>query len=196
MDVEDVRAMLGPYYALVREQLEQRGGTIEKFIGDAVVAVFGAPAAHEDDPERAVRAALAIREALAGANERDPQLGLHVRIGVNTGEALVELDTDPAAGESFVSGDVVNTASRLQAAAPIDGVLARRATRSSTSRWRRCWQRARRRPCSAGAPRTRCRGWGRRAATTMRAGSSAASVSATRRSTPSSSPPRGTRCRR
>ena len=111
MDVEDVRAMLGPYYALVREQLEQRGGTIEKFIGDAVVAVFGAPAAHEDDPERAVRAALAIREA------------------------LVELDTDPAAGESFVSGDVVNTASRLQAAAPIDGVLVGavtyRATRNS-----------------------------------------------------------------
>ena len=65
MDVEDVRAMLAPYYALVRQQLEQRGGTVEKFIGDAVVAVFGAPTAHEDDPERAVRAALAIREALA-----------------------------------------------------------------------------------------------------------------------------------
>jgi len=123
MDVEDVRAMLSPYYVLVREQLERRGGTIEKFIGDAVMAVFGAPTAHEDDPERAVRAALAIREAVDVANEQQPALGLHVRIGVNTGEALVSLDEDPAAGRTFVSGDVVNTASRLQQAAPIDGVV-------------------------------------------------------------------------
>lgn len=134
MDVEDVRAMLVPYYTLVREQLEYRGGTIEKFIGDAVMAVFGAPAAHEDDPERAVRAALAIREALAASNEQHPELGLHVRVAVNTGEALVSLDADPAAGESIVSGDVVNTAARLQTAAPIDsvvvGTVTYRATRS------------------------------------------------------------------
>ena len=132
MDVEDVRAMLAPYHALVRQQLEQRRGTVEKFIGDAVMAVFGAPAAHEDDPERAVRAAVAIGEALAASNERHPELDLHVRIGVNTGEALVALDARPAAGEGLASGDVVNTAARLQAAAPIDGIVVGDATYRAT----------------------------------------------------------------
>jgi len=132
MDVEDVRGMLAPYHTLVRQQLEQRRGTVEKFIGDAVMAVFGAPTAHEDDPERAVRAALAIREALAVSNERNPDLDLHVRIGVNTGEALVSLDARPAAGESMASGDVVNTAARLQTAAPIDGVVVGEATYRAT----------------------------------------------------------------
>jgi class 3 adenylate cyclase/tetratricopeptide (TPR) repeat protein len=123
MDVEDVRALQAPFYGLVRQRLEQYGGTVEKFIGDAIMAVFGAPAAREDDPERAVRAALAIREAVAGLDEPHPDVDLHVRIGVNTGEALVSLDADPAAGESFASGDVVNTAARLQETAPIDGVV-------------------------------------------------------------------------
>ena len=123
MDVEDVRAMLAPFYALVRERLEQNGGTVEKFIGDAIMAVFGAPLAREDDPERAVRAGLGIREAVAASNERDPELDLHVRVAVNTGEALVALDANPAAGEGIASGDVVNTAARLQSAAPIDGVV-------------------------------------------------------------------------
>jgi class 3 adenylate cyclase/tetratricopeptide (TPR) repeat protein len=132
MDVEDVRAMLAPYHALVRQQLEQRNGTVEKFAGDAVMAVFGAPTAHEDDPERAVRAALAIREALAVSNERHPELDLHVRIGVNTGEALVSLDANPALGESIASGDVVNTAARLQTAAPIDGVVVGEVTYRAT----------------------------------------------------------------
>jgi class 3 adenylate cyclase/tetratricopeptide (TPR) repeat protein len=132
MDVEDVRALLAPYHALVRQQLEQRNGTVEKFAGDAVMAVFGAPLAHEDDPERAVRAALAIREALAISNERRPELDLHVRIGVNTGEALVALDANPAFGESIASGDVVNTAARLQTAAPIDGVVVGEATYRAT----------------------------------------------------------------
>lgn len=132
MDVEDVRAMLAPYHALVRQQLVQRNGTVEKFIGDAVMAVFGAPTAHEDDPERAVRAALAIREALAVSNEQHPELDLHVRIGVNTGEALVSLDARPAAGEGMASGDVVNTAARLQTAAPIDGVVVGEATHRAT----------------------------------------------------------------
>src|SRR6201997_4719242 len=62
LDPEDVRAMLSPYYARLRSELERHGGTVEKFIGDAVMALFGAPVAHEDDPERAVRAALAIRD--------------------------------------------------------------------------------------------------------------------------------------
>jgi class 3 adenylate cyclase len=72
MDPEDVRAMLSPYYERLRSELERHGGTVEKFIGDAVVALFGAPVAHEDDPERAVRAALAIRDAIGELNESDP----------------------------------------------------------------------------------------------------------------------------
>ena len=133
MDVEDVRAMLAPYFALVRQRLEQYGGTVEKFIGDAIVAVFGAPVAREDDPERAVRAALAIREALAQSNESSPELDLHVRIAVNTGEALVALDANPAAGESIASGDIVNTAARLQGAAPTDGVVVGAITYQATA---------------------------------------------------------------
>jgi class 3 adenylate cyclase len=132
MDVEDVRGMLAPYHSLVRQQLEERGGTVEKFIGDAAMAVFGAPVAHEDDPERALVAALAIRDALALFNERNPDLDLHVRIGINTGEALVSLDARPAAGEGIASGDVVNTAARLQTAAPIDGVVVGEATYRAT----------------------------------------------------------------
>jgi len=117
MDPEDVRALLSHYHERVRAELERFGGTVEKFIGDAVVALFGAPVAHEDDPERAVRAALAIRDWTA--DEPD----LHVRLAVNTGEALVSLDARPEAGEGMASGDVVNTAARLQAAAPVDGIL-------------------------------------------------------------------------
>ncbi len=86
LDPEDVRALLGPYHAHVRAELERFGGTVEKFIGDAVMALFGAPVAHEDDPERGVRAALAIRD---WAVEQDGEL--QVRIAVNTGEALVSL---------------------------------------------------------------------------------------------------------
>src|ERR671931_1408324 len=88
LDPEDVRARLAPYYARVRSELERFGGTVEKFIGDAVVALFGAPVAHEDDPERAVRAAFAVRDAVAALNAEDAWLDLHIRIGVNTGEAL------------------------------------------------------------------------------------------------------------
>src|SRR5581483_1122553 len=115
LDPEDVRATLSPYYARLRAELERFGGTVEKFIGDAVMAVFGAPVAHEDDAERAVRAALAIR---AWAAEEDVEL----RIGINTGEALVTLDAKPGEGEALVAGDVVNTAARLQSSAPVNGV--------------------------------------------------------------------------
>src|SRR6201990_3761443 len=99
LDPEDVRALLSPYYARLRHELERYGGTVEKFIGDAVMALFGAPVAHEDDPERAVRAALSIRAAIDRLNDEDPDLDLHVRVGVNTGEALVVLDADAARGE-------------------------------------------------------------------------------------------------
>jgi class 3 adenylate cyclase len=134
LDPEDVRAIQTPYFARVREELEARGGTVEKFIGDAVMAVFGAPVSHGDDAERAVRAALAIRSAVAELNAADPELDLQVRLVVNTGEALVSLDADAKQGEGVVSGDVVNTASRIQQAAPVNGILVgnetHRATRS------------------------------------------------------------------
>src|SRR5437588_6295061 len=117
MDPEDVRALLAPYHARLREELERFGGTVEKFIGDAVMALFGAPVAHEDDPERAVRAALAIRDWVREEEQ------LQVRIAVNTGEALVTLDARPEAGEGMASGDVVNTTARLESAAPANGVL-------------------------------------------------------------------------
>src|SRR5438132_8087399 len=118
LDPEDVRATLSPYYARLRTELERHGGTVEKFIGDAVMALFGAPVAHEDDPERAVRAALAIRE---WAREQE---NVQVRIAVNTGEALISLGARPESGEGMAAGDVVNTAARLQSAAPVNGVLA------------------------------------------------------------------------
>jgi class 3 adenylate cyclase len=134
LDVEDVRRVLRPYYARLRAELEHYGGTVEKFIGDAVMALFGAPVAHEDDPERAVRAALAIHEAIAQINRADPSLDLQVRVGVTTGEALIALDARPVEGEGMASGDVVNTAARLQAAAPVDGVLVDQATYWATNR--------------------------------------------------------------
>ena len=99
------------------------------------MAVFGAPVAYGDDPERAVRAAVAIREAVHELNEADPDLDLQMRIAVNTGEALVTLSASAAHGEGMVTGDVVNTASRLQEAAPVNGILVGeetfRATRSA-----------------------------------------------------------------
>ena len=135
LDPEDVRAILTPYFARVRNEVESFGGTVEKFIGDAVMAVFGAPVAYGDDPERAVRAAVAIREAVHELNEADPDLDLQMRIAVNTGEALVSMSAGAAHGEGMVTGDVVNTASRLQEAAPVNGILVGeetfRATRSA-----------------------------------------------------------------
>ncbi len=126
MDPEDVRALLSPYYARVRSELERFGGTVEKFIGDAVMALFGAPIGHEDDPERAVRAALAIRDWVR-EEER-----LEVRVAVNTGEALITLGARPAEGEGMAAGDVVNTAARLQSAAPVNGVLVGETTYRAT----------------------------------------------------------------
>ena len=126
MDPEDVRAILEPYHARLRTELERRGGTVEKFIGDAVMALFGAPTAHEDDPERAVRAALAIRDWIREEGE------LQVRVAVTTGEALVALGARPTEGEGMASGDVVNTAARLQSAAPVNGILVDETTYRAT----------------------------------------------------------------
>ena len=127
MDPEDVAALLDPYHARLKAELERFGGTVEKFIGDAVMAVFGAPAAHEDDPERAVRAALAIRDWAEG--ER-----IELRVGINTGEALVSLGAHPAEGQTMAAGDVVNTAARLQAASPVGAILVGEQTFRATER--------------------------------------------------------------
>jgi class 3 adenylate cyclase len=135
LDPEDVRAIQTPYFARVREAIESFGGTVEKYIGDAIMAVFGAPVAHGDDPERAVRAALAIVDAVAELNADQVDLDLQIRIAANTGEALVSLGANTSQGEGIVAGDVVNTAARLQTAAPVNGILVGeetyRATRSS-----------------------------------------------------------------
>jgi class 3 adenylate cyclase/tetratricopeptide (TPR) repeat protein len=132
MDPEDVRARLAPYYVRLRRELERFGGTVEKFIGDAVVALFGAPLAHEDDPERAVHAALAICDAIDELNAEDEWLDLSVRIGVNTGEALVVVGARASEGEGLAAGDVMNTAARLQSAAPVNGILVGELTHSAT----------------------------------------------------------------
>jgi class 3 adenylate cyclase/tetratricopeptide (TPR) repeat protein len=126
LDPEDVDAILRPYHERLRSELERHGGTVEKFIGDAVMALFGAPVAHEDDPERAVRAALAIREAMS------EDARLKVRIAVTTGEALVTLAARPSEGEGMAAGDVVNTAARLQNAAPVNGILVDETTYRAT----------------------------------------------------------------
>jgi class 3 adenylate cyclase/tetratricopeptide (TPR) repeat protein len=132
-DPEDVGALLRRYHATARKLIESHGGTVEKFIGDAVVGVFGVPAVHEDDPERAVRAALRILEALEGISRPDGGR-LEARVGVNTGEALVRLDVDPASGCGFLIGDAVNVAARLQTAAPPGGIAVGALTHGLTVR--------------------------------------------------------------
>jgi class 3 adenylate cyclase len=97
-DPEDVDKMLAAYFAIARIAIEAFGGTVEKFIGDAVVGVFGVPAAHEDDPERAVRAGLRIAED-AEALKAVGGVPLKLRVGINTGEALVRLGISAASGE-------------------------------------------------------------------------------------------------
>src|SRR5207237_7850345 len=88
-DPEDVKATLRPFHAAMKREIERYGGTLDKFVGDGVLGVFGAPQAHEDDPIRAVSSALRIQEAVAELNEAQPALGLAVRVGVATGEAVV-----------------------------------------------------------------------------------------------------------
>jgi class 3 adenylate cyclase len=131
-DPEDVRAALAPFQQSVKREIERFGGTVEKFIGDEVMAVFGAPLAHEDDAERAVRAALRIVEVIGELIEPTPGLDLALRAAVNTGEVLVNLSARPQAGEGMVTGDVVNTASRLQNVAPVNGVVVGELTYRST----------------------------------------------------------------
>ena len=106
---------------------------MEKFIGDAVVAVFGVPTLHEDDPERAVRAGLRLIDevdALPGIGGQ----AVEVRVGINTGQSLVRFDVDPASGEGLLTGDAVNTAARLQSAAPPMAVAVGEATHAATEK--------------------------------------------------------------
>jgi class 3 adenylate cyclase/tetratricopeptide (TPR) repeat protein len=131
-DPEDVRSTLRLYHERLKREIERFGGTVEKFVGDAVMAVFGAPIAHEDDAERAVRAALRIGEAIEELNDERPGLDLAIRAAVNTGEAVVTLGARPESGEGFVTGDVVNVASRLQGVAPVGGVVVGELTRRAT----------------------------------------------------------------
>jgi class 3 adenylate cyclase/tetratricopeptide (TPR) repeat protein len=131
-DPEDVRARIRPYHARLRAEIERYGGTVEKFVGDAIMAVFGAPVAHEDDAERAVHAGLRILEAIDDLNEATPDLELQVRVGINTGEAVVALGARAEEGEGIVTGDVVNTASRLQSVAPVGGIAVGEATYRAT----------------------------------------------------------------
>ena len=130
-DPEDVDQMLSAYAVMARAQIESHGGVVEKFIGDAVVGIFGVPAAHEDDPERAVRAGLRIVE---GAEELEAVGGapLRLRVGVNTGETLVRLGITPGSGERLLAGDAINTASRIQSVAPEMGVAVGLATHEAT----------------------------------------------------------------
>src|SRR5215207_1911989 len=131
-DPEDVGALLRPYHARQRAEIERLGGTLDKFIGDGIMAVFGAPVAHEDDPERAVRCALRMLAAIEELNQDHPSFDLAVRIGIISGEALVRLG--PGQQTEGVVGDVVNTASRLQGVAPAGGVVVGETTYRATSR--------------------------------------------------------------
>jgi class 3 adenylate cyclase/tetratricopeptide (TPR) repeat protein len=136
-DPEDLTAALRPFHELLQRDIEGFGGTLEKVAGDVVFGVFGVPVTHEDDAERAVRAALRIREEVQRQRRTDPS-SLAVRVGIATGEVIVSLGKGPRIGER-VTGDVVNTASRLQATAPPDGIVVAESTYLGT-RYNFRWQ--------------------------------------------------------
>jgi len=125
-DAEETRELLSRYFELSRDVIGRYGGTVEKFIGDAVMAVWGAPTAHEDDAERAVRAGLELVDAVRSLGP-----AIQARAGVLTGEAAVTLG---AVGQGMVAGDLVNTASRLQSVAPPGEVLVGEATQRAASK--------------------------------------------------------------
>ncbi|MDQ3876021.1 MAG: AAA family ATPase, partial [Actinomycetota bacterium] len=128
-DPEETRELLSRYFDTCRRLIELYGGTVEKFIGDAVMAVWGAPVATEDDAERAVRAALELTAAVQALGEEVGARELRVRAGVLTGEAAVTIGAE---GEGMVAGDLVNTASRIQACAPPGAVYVGEGTRRAT----------------------------------------------------------------
>ncbi len=136
MDPEEVRLLLEGYFDALAQAIHKHGGTIEKFIGDAVMAIFGMPIAHEDDPERAVRAGLAMLEALQRFNEQrqadDPLAAeVQIRIGINTGEVVAASDAGDG-GQFLITGDAVNVAARLQQQAQPGTILVGSRTYRST----------------------------------------------------------------
>src|SRR5437899_4207729 len=166
LDPEEMRRLLTRYYSIAREAVEQHGGTVEKFIGDAVMAVFGLPTAHGDDPDRAVAAALTMRDRI----REDARLAgrLVIRFGVSTGEVVAS--RHQPAGDFLIPGDATNVAARLQPAAEPWAILvsdrtvraavnfefgeelevAAQGSRRRSLRVRR-WARARPRPSAVGA---------------------------------------------
>ncbi len=132
LDPEDLRAVQSAYFAAVKGIAEQYGGIVEKYIGDAVMVVFGAPTAHENDPYRAVRTGLELQRTLGGT----PLVGdtlMRLRVGVASGEAAADLSALRTQGHALLAGDVVNLASRLQSVAPPDEVLVDASTYRMTS---------------------------------------------------------------
>ncbi len=133
LDVEELREVMSAWFGAVRSVIEAQGGTVEKYIGDAVMAVFGVPVAHEDDPSRALRAALAVRDRLVELNDELAEshaIRIEVRTGINTGEAVTTFN--PAPGEGMVTGVAVNAAARLeQLAEPGQTLVAERTVRAA-----------------------------------------------------------------
>ena len=131
LDPERLPGVLEAYFAAMREEIEAEGGTVEKYIGDAVMAAFGVPVAHEDDPARALRAALRMRASRGRERElgTDARRRIEIRIGVNTGEVLATIDPPP--GEPMVTGDAVNVAARCETAAEPGTDRGRRADRAA-----------------------------------------------------------------
>ena len=124
LDPERLREVLDSFFAAMRREIEAEGGTVEKFIGDAVLAVFGVPTAHEDDPTRALRAGLRMRNRLEHLNRSLEELygiRLAIRIGINTGDVMAHTASAPA--EGFVTGDAVNIAARLEQGAEPGQIL-------------------------------------------------------------------------
>ena len=124
LDPESLKDVMGSFFAAMREEIEAEGGTIEKYIGDAIMAAFGAPQSHEDDPTRAVRAAYRMLVRLAGLNGEladSHGIELQIRVGINTGEVIAV--TDPRPGDAIVTGDAVNAAARLEQQAEPGQVL-------------------------------------------------------------------------
>ena len=170
-DPEEVRELLSRYFDTTRRLIELYGGTVEKFIGDAVMAVWGTPVATEDDAERAVRAGLDLLAAVSGLGDEVGAPELRARAGVLTGEAAVTLG---ATNESMVAGDLVNTAARIQAAAEPGTLLVGESTRrasEATIAFDDAGEhelKGRPSPCSSGA---RCAWWRAPAASSSRSAS-------------------------